>query len=118
MPSILIAGALTIDEFSDGRRAPGGSVIHAGLAAVADGAEVTTLTVAGPEPEADAGRARLASLGILVAGDAPATTIVFEDSDSGVASARAAGLNVRRVGSPKELLPFILEALGQPVPSV
>jgi len=74
MPSILIAGALTIDEFSDGRRAPGGSVIHAGLAAVADGAEVTTLTVAGPEPEADAGRARLASLGILVAGDAPATT--------------------------------------------
>ena len=51
-------------------------------------------------------------------GDAPAATIVFEDSDSGVASARAAGLNVRRVGSPKELLPAILEALGQPAPTV
>ena len=51
-------------------------------------------------------------------GDAPAATIVFEDSDSGVTSARAAGLNVRRVGSPKELLPAILEALGQPAPAV
>jgi sugar/nucleoside kinase (ribokinase family) len=74
MPSILIVGALTIDEFADGRRAPGGSVMHAGLAAVADGADVTTLTVGGPEPEADEGRARLSSLGTLLAADAPATT--------------------------------------------
>lgn len=47
--------------------------------------------------------------------DAPAATIVFEDSDSGVASAQAAGLNVRRVGSPRDLLPAILEVLGQPM---
>jgi sugar/nucleoside kinase (ribokinase family) len=74
MPSILIVGGLTIDRFADGRRAPGGSVIHAGLAAVADGAEVAALTVAGPEPEADEGRARLGALGTLHASAAPATT--------------------------------------------
>jgi sugar/nucleoside kinase (ribokinase family) len=74
MPSILIAGGLTIDVFADGRRAPGGSVIHAGIAAVADGASVATLTVAGSEPEAAAGRAHLEALGTLLAGPAPATT--------------------------------------------
>jgi sugar/nucleoside kinase (ribokinase family) len=74
MLSILIVGGLTIDRFADGRRAPGGSVIHAGLAAVADGAEVATLTVAGPEPEADDGRAQLGAVGTLHAAAAPATT--------------------------------------------
>jgi sugar/nucleoside kinase (ribokinase family) len=74
MPSILIVGGLTVDEFADGRRAPGGSVIHAGLAAAADGADVTTLTVTGPEAEADEGRGRLASFGSLVATTAPTTT--------------------------------------------
>lgn len=43
--------------------------------------------------------------------DARETSIVFEDSDSGVASAEAAGLYVRRVRSPWELLPAILEEL-------
>ena len=47
MPSLLIVGGLTIDRFADGSRAPGGSVLHAGLAAAAEGAQVTTLTVAG-----------------------------------------------------------------------
>jgi sugar/nucleoside kinase (ribokinase family) len=74
MPSILIVGGLTIDEFADGRRAPGGSVIYAGLAAVAAGADVTTFTVTGPEPEAASGLERLASFGPLVAAAAPATT--------------------------------------------
>lgn len=74
MPSILIVGGLTIDVFSDGRRAPGGSVIHAGIAAVADGAVISTLTVGGPEPEADAGRAQLGSFGRLLAAAAPSTT--------------------------------------------
>lgn len=74
MPSILIVGGLTIDVFADGRRAPGGSVIHAGLAALADGARVETLTVTGPEPEAAEGRARLASFGPVSAADAAATT--------------------------------------------
>lgn len=74
MPSILIVGGLTIDVFADGRRAPGGSVIHAGLAALADGARVETLTVTGPEPEAAEGRARLALFGPVGAADAAATT--------------------------------------------
>ena len=74
MSSILIVGGLTIDVFTDGRREPGGSVVYAGLAAVGDGASVSTLTVAGPEPEADAGRARLDSFGTLLAAEAPITT--------------------------------------------
>jgi sugar/nucleoside kinase (ribokinase family) len=81
MPSILIVGGLTIDAFADGRRAPGGSVIHAGLAAAADGAAVTTLTVAGPEPEADEGRGRLAAFGPLLATAAPTTT-TYEHAES------------------------------------
>lgn len=74
MPSILIVGGLTVDVFADGRRAPGGSVIHAGIAAVADGASVSTLTVAGPEPEAKAGLAQLDALGTLLDAPASATT--------------------------------------------
>lgn len=65
MPSLLIVGGLTIDRFADGSRAPGGSVLHAGLAAVAEGAQITTLTVAGDEPEATAGLERLATMGEL-----------------------------------------------------
>lgn len=65
MPSLLIAGGLTIDHFADGTRAPGGSVLHAGLAAVAEGAELTVLTVAGDEPEAQDGLGRLAGLGTV-----------------------------------------------------
>jgi sugar/nucleoside kinase (ribokinase family) len=65
MPSLLIVGGLTIDRFPDGSRAPGGSVLHAGLAAAAEGAQVTTLTVAGVEPEAAEGLERLATMGDL-----------------------------------------------------
>ena len=65
MPSLLIVGGLTIDRFADGSRAPGGSVLHAGLAAAAEGAQVTTLTVAGDEPEAAEGLERLATMGDL-----------------------------------------------------
>lgn len=65
MPSLLIVGGLTIDRFADGSRAPGGSVLHAGLAAAAEGAQITTLTVAGGEPEATEGLERLATMGEL-----------------------------------------------------
>jgi len=74
MPSLLIAGGLTIDHFADGSAAPGGSVLHAGLAAVAEGAELTVLTVAGEEPEARAGLDRLRALGTLVSQPATTTT--------------------------------------------
>ncbi len=66
MSELLIVGGLTIDRFADGRSAPGGSVLHAGRAAVQEGAEVTFLTVAGDEPEALEGLARLGELGTLI----------------------------------------------------
>jgi sugar/nucleoside kinase (ribokinase family) len=66
MTALLIVGGLTIDRFADGTSVPGGSVIHAARAAVADGASVTILTVAGDEPEAAIGLAQLAELGNLV----------------------------------------------------
>ena len=82
MPSLLIVGGLTIDRFADGSRAPGGSVLHAGLAAAAEGAELTILTVAGDEPEAIAGLARLDAYGTVLRQPSPATTTYrHEESD-------------------------------------
>jgi len=66
MTELLIVGGLTIDRFADGRTAPGGSVIHSGTAAVAEGVRPTFLTVAGDEPEAREGLTRLASMGELL----------------------------------------------------
>ncbi len=74
MPSLLIVGGLTIDRFADGSRAPGGSVLHAGLAAAAEGAEITMLTVAGEEPEAAVGLDQLAGMGDLHRQASPRTT--------------------------------------------
>jgi len=82
MPSLLIVGGLTVDRFADGSRAPGGSVLHAGLAAAAEGADLTILTVAGDEPEARAGLARLDAYGTLLRQSSPATTTYrHEESD-------------------------------------
>ena len=71
---LLIVGGLTIDHFPDGTAAPGGTVIHAGLAAVPDGVRQATLTAAGPEPEAAEGLARLAELGPVIRHPARSTT--------------------------------------------
>ena len=84
MPSLLIAGGLTIDHFADGTRAPGGSVLHAGLAAVTEGAELTVLTVAGDEPEAADGLARLEDLGTVLRRPAAATTTYAHREVDGV----------------------------------
>jgi len=73
MNDLLIVGGLTIDRFPDGTSAPGGSVIHAGRAAAADGARLTILTVAGDEPEAAIGLRQLAELGDLIHQRAPST---------------------------------------------
>jgi sugar/nucleoside kinase (ribokinase family) len=83
MTTLLIAGGLTVDRFPDGRRAPGGSVLHAGLAAAAEGAEITTLTVAGDEPEARDGLARLAALGDVIGQPADATTTYRHEERDG-----------------------------------
>jgi sugar/nucleoside kinase (ribokinase family) len=74
MTRLLIAGGLTIDRFTDGRTAPGGSVLHAGLAALAEGERPTFLTVAGDEPDARDGLAKLAELGALHRQRTAATT--------------------------------------------
>jgi sugar/nucleoside kinase (ribokinase family) len=63
MPELLIVGGLTIDRFADGTTAPGGSVIHSGRAALAEGVRPAFLTVAGDEPEAAVGLERLAAMG-------------------------------------------------------
>ncbi len=83
MSELLIVGGLTIDRFADGRSAPGGSVLHAGLAAVEEGAAVTFLTVAGDEPEALEGLARLAQLGTLIHQPAVSTTTYRHDESEG-----------------------------------
>ena len=84
MPSLLIAGGLTIDHFADGTRAPGGSVLHAGLAAVAEGAMLTVLTVAGDEPEAADGLTRLEGLGTVLRRPTPTTTAYAHREMDGV----------------------------------
>jgi sugar/nucleoside kinase (ribokinase family) len=96
MPSILIVGGLTIDRFADGRAAPGGSVMHAGLAASSEGADVRTLTVAGTEPEARAGIDRLAALGHVRCQPAMRTTTYRHEEADG-----------RRV--------LVYEAAGEPI---
>ena len=81
MPSLLIVGGLTIDRFVDGTRAPGGSVLHSGVAALAEGAELAVLTVAGDEPEARAGIERLEAMG-TVARQPSATTTTYGHHES------------------------------------
>ena len=84
MTSTLIVGGLTVDRFPDGRQAPGGSVLHSGIAAVAEGARLTSLTVAGDEPAAAAGLERLAALGTLLRQPSPATTTYRHEERDGV----------------------------------
>ena len=79
---MLIAGGLTIDRFADGTTAPGGSVLHAGLAAAAEGARPTFLTVAGDEPAARAGIDRLRALGEVIH-QAAARTTAYRHDESG-----------------------------------
>lgn len=84
MTDTLIVGGLTIDRFTDGSEAPGGSVLHAGLAARSEGARLTTLTVAGDEPAARVGLARLAELGRLAHQPVPSTTVYRHEERDGM----------------------------------
>ena len=70
----MIVGGLTIDHFTDGTSAPGGTVIHAGTAVTADAIRQATLTAAGDEPEALVGLARLESFGPVARQPALSTT--------------------------------------------
>jgi len=84
MTEMLIVGGLTIDRFTDGSLAPGGSVLHAGLTTRAEDARLTTLTVAGDEPAARDGLARLRELGTLAHQQAPRTTFYRHEERHGV----------------------------------
>lgn len=107
MSDTLIVGGLTVDRFTDGTTAPGGSVLHSGVAAVAEGASLTMLTVAGGEEAAQNGLDRLAAMGTLVHQPAPATTTYRHEERDGIrvlvleASAEAIGATLLgRVGQP------------------
>lgn len=82
MTELVIVGGLTIDRFADGSTAPGGTVIHAGRAAAAEGVRPAFLTIAGDEPEAEAGLNQLAGIGDLSRRSSPATT-TFGHADDG-----------------------------------
>ena len=81
MPSLLIVGGLTVDVFADGSRAPGGSVLHSGLAATVAGARPLVMTIAGDEPEARAGLSRLATVAERVVCQAAAATTTFRHTE-------------------------------------
>lgn len=83
MPSLLIVGGLTIDRFADGRSSPGGSVLHAGLAAASEADAMTMLTAAGDEPEARDGISRLRALGDVRWQRASHTTTYRHDESTG-----------------------------------
>ena len=111
MTSTLIVGGLTVDRFGDGTTAPGGSVLHSGLAAAAEGASLTTLTVAGDEPAAQLGLDRLTSLGTLVCQPAATTTAYRHEERDGVRvlvlearSVEIGGERLRDVGRPQVAL--------------
>jgi sugar/nucleoside kinase (ribokinase family) len=80
-PSLLIVGGLTVDAFADGTRAPGGSVLHSGLAAAVAGVRPRILTIAGEEPEARAGLDRLRSIADAVACQPAAATTMFRHTE-------------------------------------
>jgi sugar/nucleoside kinase (ribokinase family) len=83
MTGLLIVGGLTVDHFTDGTAAPGGSVLHAGRAAVDEGADLTFFTVAGDEPEARTGLAQLREMGRLVRQPAAASTTYRHEEANG-----------------------------------
>lgn len=83
---LLIVGALTLDRFPDGHRAPGGSVLHAALA-LEGLARIGAVTVAGGEPEAREGlRSLRRACGSRVHAERAPATIAFAHQPAGAAS--------------------------------
>ncbi|HEX5040453.1 MAG TPA: PfkB family carbohydrate kinase [Candidatus Limnocylindria bacterium] len=83
MSELLIVGGLTVDRFVDGTSAPGGSVLHSGRAAVAEGVRPAILTIAGDEPEARDGLAQLGDFADVVAQPSPSTTTYGHHEETG-----------------------------------
>jgi sugar/nucleoside kinase (ribokinase family) len=83
MNELLIVGGLTVDRFVDGTSAPGGSVLHSGRAAVAQGVRPAILTVAGGEAEAQDGLAQLRAFADVVGQPSPSTTTYGHEEEAG-----------------------------------
>ena len=81
-PDLLVIGGLTIDRFADGSAAPGGSVLHIARAAAPRGLRVAVTTVAGLEPEADAGLEELRALAASVNSTLAESTATFTHRES------------------------------------
>jgi sugar/nucleoside kinase (ribokinase family) len=82
---LLVIGGLTIDRFADGSSAPGGTVLHVARAAAGRGLRLGVVTVAGPEPEADAGLDELRQLAqhLEVAPHAASATFGLQEDAAG-----------------------------------
>ena len=81
-PDLLVIGGLTVDRFADGSTAPGGSVLHIAMGAVPRGMRVAVLTVAGPEPGAQAGLAELRRLAVALESAEADATATFTHRDT------------------------------------
>lgn len=81
-PDLLVIGGLTVDRFPDGSSSPGGSVLHIARAAAPRGMRVAVITVAGPEPEAQAGLDELRGLTARVDSTEAESTATFIHRDS------------------------------------
>jgi sugar/nucleoside kinase (ribokinase family) len=79
---LLVVGGLTVDRFADGSSAPGGSVLHVARAIARRGLRVGIITVAGPEPEAQAGVRELCELARHVEVQRHETTFTFRHEES------------------------------------
>jgi sugar/nucleoside kinase (ribokinase family) len=79
---LLVAGALTIDRFADGRERAGGAVLHAAAALSLEGRRAAVTALAGPEPAARRGLDAIGAGAELEVVDAR-RTIRFEHADRG-----------------------------------
>jgi len=76
-PNLLVIGGLTIDHFDDGSSGPGGSVLHIARALAPRGLGGAALTVAGPEPVAQAGLNELRRLAVSAESSLASSTATF-----------------------------------------
>jgi sugar/nucleoside kinase (ribokinase family) len=79
---LLVVGGLTIDHFSDGSSAPGGSVLHIARATAPRGLRLGVITAAGPERIAQSGVEELHRLAAFVDMTRSTATTTFHHSQT------------------------------------
>jgi sugar/nucleoside kinase (ribokinase family) len=113
---LLVIGALTLDQFTDGEMAPGGTVLHAVRAAVAAGYRTGAVALAGSEPVAQRGVAELESLTAALVIQQASTSVAFAH-DERAAERRLTLLDVGGRFEPLPALPAARAVLMGPVSS-